>query len=205
MPCIAVGRRDHPTATTTAQDQAIPDRLLRTRPLRTQIARTRFYGIDDLRVTTRLGKLSCGHAVGVLRRYLGPTAHQLDYELEMPSVRCAVQRGPLLGIPHSDQESPIHELSAARQVAGGRTVVQSGLSAGPRRLPEQRGALVEQLLQTTGVAHFRSLEPLHIRRGVGVDSSVLGTVIHGSDVLLREQIGHRARIHLPNANIGERY
>ena len=28
-------------------------RLLRARPLRTQIARTRFYGIDDLRVTTR--------------------------------------------------------------------------------------------------------------------------------------------------------
>ena len=119
------------------------DRLLRTRPLRTQIARTRFYGLGDLRVTTHLGKLSSGHAFGVLRRYLGPTAHQLDYEFEMPAAGCTVQRRPLLGIPHSDQESPIHELGAARQVAGDRTVVQSGLSAGPRRLPEQRGALVE--------------------------------------------------------------
>ena len=118
-------------------------RLLRTRPLWTQISRTRFDGLDDLRVTTRLGELSCGHAIGVLRRYLGPTAHQLDYNFEVPAAGCTVERRPLLGIPHSDQESPIHELGAALQVAGDRTVVQSGLSAGPRRLPEQRGALVE--------------------------------------------------------------
>ena len=99
-------------------------RLLRARPLRTQIARTDLYRLDDLRVPTRLGKLRCGQAVGVLRRYLGPPAHQLDDELEMPAAGCAVERCPLLGVPHSDQESAIHELGAARQVAGARTVVQ---------------------------------------------------------------------------------
>ena len=65
-------------------------RLLRARSLRTQIARTDLYRLDDLRVPTRLGKLRCGQAVGVLRRYLGPAAHQLDDELEMP----LLQPGP---------------------------------------------------------------------------------------------------------------
>mmetsp|Transcript_5401 Transcript_5401/g.10614 ORF Transcript_5401/g.10614 Transcript_5401/m.10614 type:complete len:213 (+) Transcript_5401:115-753(+) len=176
--------------------------LRRTRSFWTQVASTS-ERLDDLRVTMRLGELSCRHAAQILRPHVGTAAHQLHDELQLSAASRAVERCRLLCIPHVDHEPPIHELIGARQMTGGRTVVQSGPPTGPRSLPEQRGPFIEQLLQVGGVPNFCSLEPLHVRWGIGVHRGTLCAVIRGSNVLLREQRSHGTRICLPSPNISE--
>ena len=58
-------------------------------------------------MTARLGQVGRGLSTRVLRGDIGPAAHQLDDELEMPAAGCAVERCPLLLSKKSEFEETL--------------------------------------------------------------------------------------------------